>query len=201
MPYVRGFLRVGRRHRPGRPTDPDYGIEEGERPEISPPDEGEDGDLEVGGGPVVPSPPPGVWPPIRPEEGWRPVDPGYGQGRPRPPHVGGGPAPEPPAPGRPDQGLPRPERPVDPGWGIEEGPPPGTIWPPLPEGVDGKFWVLALVGGMPGGPKYRYVCIDASLRPGNRPPGTRPPRPDQGLPPGSGHPDQGLPPTAGPRTG
>lgn len=221
MPYVRGFLRVGRRHRPGRPVDPDYGIPEGERPEISPPDEGEDGDgLEIGGGPIIPNPPPGVWPPIRPEEGWRPVDPGYGHGRPRPPSVGGGPAPQPPQPPQPPAGgiggRP-PERPQPgPGDGGEVVPPielpPGTIWPPLPEGVDGKFWALVLVGGMPGGPKYRYVLIDASLRPGNRPPGSRPPRPDlpggggghpdQGLPGGGGgHPDQGLPPTAQPRTG
>lgn len=198
MPLVMGYLRrIRRRPGGGRPVDPDWGIEEGELPEVLPPDEGEDGDLEIGGGPIVPRPPPGVWPPIRPEEGWRPVDPGFGQGRP--------PQPSQPLPpqgpgGRPDQGLPRPERPVDPGWGVE-GPPPGTIWPPLPEGVDGKFWALVLVGGMPGGPKYRYVVIDAGLRPGNRPPGSgrpqppaggiggRPPeRPEPGPGPGGEHP-------------
>ena len=52
MPYVRGFLRLARR--PGRPDlppgedilDPDYGLEEGEPPQVEPPDE----------------PPPGIWP-------------------------------------------------------------------------------------------------------------------------------------------
>ena len=58
MPYVRGFLKVGRRNRPGRPdqglppgegpVDPDYGVDEGELPEVEPPDLG---------------PPPGIWPP------------------------------------------------------------------------------------------------------------------------------------------
>jgi hypothetical protein len=51
-----GYLNIGRRHRPDRPTDPtdpDYGIPE-------------DGSEEGGGEEVdneLPSPPPGIWPP------------------------------------------------------------------------------------------------------------------------------------------
>lgn len=205
MPFVTGFLRVRRRHRPGGPVDPDYGIEEGEHPEISPPEEGGGGDEEIGGGPVLPNPPPGIWPPLTPEHPWRPVDPGWGQGRPPtagqplprppggPPQVGGGPAQP---PGLPGQGLPG-EPPV-----VGGGPalPPGMIWPPLPPGVSGHYLALVLIAGMPGGPKYRYVVVDAGLRPDQGLPGRpRPPRPDQGLPPEHGHPDQGLPPTAEPR--
>lgn len=62
MPYVRGFLKLGRRWRPGKPGQglpgeeedmtPDWGLEEGdtppERPVPEPPE-----DLE---------PPPGIWP-------------------------------------------------------------------------------------------------------------------------------------------
>lgn len=156
MPFVRGFLKVGRRGRPGRPDislpdegedmTPDWGIEEGELPEVEPPD-----------------PPPGIWPPLTPEQPWRPI-PG------RPPVVGGGPA--------------RPERPTDPGFGIEEGGvgqlpelPPGTIWPPLPPGVHGKFLALVLIGSGRG-VRYRYVVVDAGLRPGHPLPG----HPDTGGP-------------------
>lgn len=178
MPRVSGFLRVVKRG--GRPdnelpggedlVDPGYGIEGPEHPEIDPP--------------------PGIWPPLTPEHPWRPIPglperPGHPLPRPPgsvggPPGVGGGPA--------------RPERPVDPGYGIDEGGeggevappivlPPGTIWPPLPPDVHGKYLALVLIGGLPGGPAYRYVVIDADAKPGHglpRPPGGRP---DQGLPP------------------
>lgn len=152
MPYVRGFLKLGRRNRPGRPdiglpdvegpVDPDYGIEEGG-----------DIDNEL---PELPSPPPGIWPPLTPENPWRPVDPGWGQGRPLPPVVGGGPARPPVTPESPE---------VEPPITL----PPGSIWPPLPPDVHGKFLALVLVGGMGHGVKYRYVVIDADAKPPHRP--------------------------------
>lgn len=186
MPFVSGFLRVRRRGHPdtGLPepegeVDPGYGIEE------HPP--------HVGGGPIYPDvdppdPPPGLWPPLTPEHPWRPIDPGWGRPE-RPPVVGGGPARPPGLPPVVGGGPARPERPTDPDYGIDEGsPPPGTIWPPLPV-HDGKFWALALIGGFPGGPRYRYVVVDASLRPGHDLP--RPPaRPDNTLPPSEAQPKQ-----------
>lgn len=91
----------------------------------------------------------------------------------------------------PDQGLPEGGEPAE----------PGTIWPPVGNGADGKFWVVAGIPGV----GWRYIAVDLSLQidhelpgqqpgidqglpgrqphPGNRPPGSRPPRPDQGLPP------------------
>ena len=102
----------------------------------------------------------------RPSFDWqgRPVDPGYGvdeggypdQGLPggRPPHVGNRPPGSWEPPLHPGQGLPHPGRPVDPGWGVEDGE--GPVDP-------GYGW-----GG--------------GERPGNRPPGSRPPRPGHGLP-------------------
>jgi hypothetical protein len=124
------------------------------------------GDLDIGY--PLPDPPPGIWPPLTPEHPWRPLPPGP------PPVVGGGPA--------------RPERPVDPGYGIEELPP-GTIWPPLPPGVEGKFLALVLIAGSPG-VKYRYVVIDASLRPDNSLPGGGGARP---------HPENPIAPTPSPK--
>jgi hypothetical protein len=149
MPFVSGFLRVRRRggrpdnSLPGEegPIDPGYGIDEGELPEVEPPE-----------------PPIGIWPPLTPEHPWRPIDPGFGHGGPERPSTG--PVPTPRPPGAPDQGLPG-EPPV-----VGGGPvlPPGTIWPPLPPGVHGKYLALVLVAGMPG-VKYRYVVIDADARP------------------------------------
>jgi hypothetical protein len=65
MPFVSGFLKV-RKRRPGSPghpdnelpgiegpVDPDYGVDEGA---------GIDNEL--------PSPPPGIWPPLTPEHPW-----------------------------------------------------------------------------------------------------------------------------------
>ncbi len=142
MPFVSGFLRLRRRGHPDQglpspevPVDPDYGIDEGELPEVEPPD-----------------PPVGVWPPLTPEHPWRPI-PSW------PERPSTGPVPPQPAPGQP---LPRP--PVGGGDGGEAGQlpsfPPGAIWPPLPPGVHGKYLALVLVAGMPG-VKYRYVVIDA----------------------------------------
>lgn len=173
MPYVRGFLKVGRRQRPGRPdhelpggetpVDPDYGIDEGSPPGIWPGDPDHE----------LPEPPPGVWPPLTPEHPWLPIAPGG-----RPPHVGGGPA-RPPAGGggRPDQGLPGEQPEVQPPIAL----PPGSIWPPLPPGVHGKFLALVLIAGTPGY-KYRYVVIDADALP----------RPGHPIEPGGGG---GEPPT------
>lgn len=169
MPFVMGYLRRARR--PGRPdqglpdiegpVDPDYGIDEGmlpgwpEAPEVDPPE-----------------PPPGIWPPLTPEHPWRPLPslpdrPSQGLPPTRPPAQPG----QPPMPGQPLPGEP----PV-----VGGGPvlPPGAIWPPLPPDVHGKYLALVLIGGMPGGVKYRYVVIDADAKPPHRPGH----RPDQGLP-------------------
>ncbi len=140
MPFVSGFLRLRRRGgHPDQglpdgegPVDPDYGIDEGELPEVEPPD-----------------PPVGIWPPLTPEHPWRPI-PGW------PERPSTGPVPTPRPPGTPDQGLPGGGGTP----GHLPSFPPGAIWPPLPPGVHGKYLALVLVAGMPG-VKYRYVVIDA----------------------------------------
>ncbi len=172
MPFVSGFLRLRRRGHPDQglpgeesPVDPDYGVDVGEP-------EGE-----------LPDPPPGIWPPLTPEQPWRPIDPGFG--------VGG-------FPDRPSQGPVRPGIPVAPGQGLPGGAPgapdqglpgapptaghlpalpPGTIWPPLPPGVHGKYLALVLIGGGGKGAHYRYVVVDADQRPSHpieRPPTAQP---------------------------
>ena len=99
MPFVRGFLRIRRAGRPGQPlppgeegpVDPDYGIDEGELPEVEPPD-----------------PPPGIWPPPVPAHPIQPVPPGDPSepGAIWPPPGGlGKPMPKPPA--QPGQPLPK----------------------------------------------------------------------------------------------
>ena len=170
MPFVSGFLRI--RKRGGRPdhelpggegpVDPDYGVDEGTGiwPDPGHPDIG------------LPTPPPGIWPPLTPEHPWRPLPPGGGHpGHPLPPT---------------GEGDERPEHPIE--------LPPGTIWPPLPPDVHGKYLALVLIGGGGHGAMYRYVVIDADADIDNELPGNgggRPPRP--------GRPDQGLPPTAQPK--
>lgn len=151
MPFVAGFLRV--RRRPGRPdiglpdgerpVDPDYGIDEGGSEGIWPglPDTD------------PPTPPPGIWPPLTPEHPWRPL-PGF----PDRPSTGLPPTLPPVQPGQP---LPRPPSEVVPPIAL----PPGVIWPPLPPGVSGKYLALVLIGGGGHGAHYRYVVIDADLRP------------------------------------
>lgn len=167
MPFVSGFLRVRRRGHPDiglpdpeHPVDPDYGIEE------HPPG--------VGGGPILPDvdppdPPPGIWPPLTPDNPWRPVDPGWGL-RPGLPEHPGQPLPPTRPPAQPGQPLPPgvgggpivpPEGEVKPPIAL----PPGVIWPPLPPGVHGKYLALVVVFVIRGGPKYRYVVVDADLRP------------------------------------
>jgi hypothetical protein len=161
MPFVAGFLRRVRRHRPGRPTDPDYGIEEGEGP-VDPGwgvDEGELPEVEP------PEPPIGIWPPLTPEHPWRPI-PSW------PERPSTGPVPPGRPPGSPDQGLPG----DPPTAGHLPVFPPGAIWPPLPPGVHGKYLALVLVAGMPG-VKYRYVVIDADAsfpKPEPKPPEAQP---------------------------
>lgn len=119
---IGGYLNIGRRGGGGgRPTDPDYGVEEG--------------DLEEGGGGEYPDQGgPGGW------GGQRPIDPGFGRpgwgGRPEHPSQGpvwGG------RPSHPDQGLPGgPIRPINPG-SPDNSLPPGTIVPPLPPDLDLDF--------------------------------------------------------------
>ena len=124
-------------HRPGRPVDPGYGVDEGGGHY---PDQGLPGGGEGEGGgeypdqglpgrpPYVSNRPPGSGRPPYPSQGpvrpGRPVDPGFGWG-------GGE---------HPGNRPPRPERPVDPSWGIEEsgpnrpdqGLPPGPAQPWVP---------------------------------------------------------------------
>jgi hypothetical protein len=177
MPRVKGFLRILRR-RPGEPVDPDYGIDEGELPEIDPPGR------------------PGQGLP-----GW-PGRPGQGlpgsirerlmellEGRPshpieRPPWER--PA-WPPGPTDPDWGIPEegggedagqlPGDPGDPGdWTkpIPKPPgdlPPGSIWPPLPPTAPpGTHWYLVYISGV--GHRYgKFVVPDKPPARPERPPG------------------------------
>jgi len=121
---IRGLMFVrGRRDRPDRPVDPDWGIDEGDLG---------GGDLEGGQLPIFPGRPghglPPSFPgfPERPGHGlpWpgRPVDPDYGIDE-NLPGIGGGPIiPERPVlPARPGHPLPRPEIPVVQALPIEEG--------------------------------------------------------------------------------
>jgi hypothetical protein len=173
MPFVSGFLRLRKRGGghpdqglPGveGPVDPDYGVDEGVGIWPGP------GYPDIG----LPTPPPGIWPPLTPEHPWVP------------------------APEHPDQGLPpsgggeHPEHPIV--------LPPGTIWPPLPPGVHGKYIALVLIGGGGQGAMYRYVVIDADARPDQGLPegGGGGHRPSHPIAPG-GRPDQGLPPTPQPK--
>jgi hypothetical protein len=132
MPVVRitgGALSV--EGTTGGPVDPDFG-------QPTPPNL-PDGPVDPGFG--IPLPPVTIWPtppgisggPIIPPT--YPVDPGYGQGHPRPPHVGGGSAVP---PGHVSGGPVPPERPTDPGYdqGRPVPPhmwpdPPVHVWPPL----------------------------------------------------------------------
>jgi hypothetical protein len=192
----------------GRPVDPDYGIDEGARPDQGLP----------GRPPHVGNRPPGSYP-GRPDQGlpWpgRPVDPGYGV------EEGGGEAGQLPIypvdPEHPEVTPPM----VPPG--LPELPP-GTVWPPLPPSVPpGKAIAVIWISGV----GSRYAVIDIPERPvdpdygvGEEHPDQglpgrpeRPARPDQGLPPGGRpphvgarppgtappRPGQGLPPTAGPK--
>ena len=114
----------------------------------------------VGGGPIVPPPLPGVWPPpgvpnfpIDPGWGNRPPGPdsGWGQGHPLPPHVGGGPIviPQPP---------PNPAHPI-------VLPPPG-IYPPLPPGTVPPNTMVAVLVKVIGSDTVHWIVVDTSLKPG-----------------------------------
>jgi len=61
MPFVRGFLRVSQRGGGGNPVDPEYGIDEGEPPQIEPPDPDDA--------------PPEIWPPVMPGYPIQPLPP------------------------------------------------------------------------------------------------------------------------------
>ena len=191
MPYAYiEFIEKPELGRPEHPIDPGWGVGGGHP------------DHELPGRPGRPPHPSQGLPPTG-----RPIDPGFGQGRPpRPGHLpsyGGGrptdpdygvdtgsgstgPEQLPVWPIGPDQGLPpvpgHPLPPID--------PPPGTVWPPLPPSVpEGKVIALVAISGI----GYRYTVLTVP-----------PPKPDQGLPPEKPetqppHPAQPLPPTAQPK--
>lgn len=163
MPYVHGFLRMGRRNGLGHPdqglpdgeieVDPGYGIEEGGHPDqgLPPlshlrPDNG------------LPKPPPGVFPPLTPSHPIQPTPPGTPPGAIWPPIYGGGHPDQglPGAPPHPDQGLP----PGSPG-APDQGLPPSGGRPVHPDqGLPSKtFWVVAGIPGV----GWRYICVDPSL--------------------------------------
>ena len=124
----------------------------------------------ISGGPIVPPPLPGVWPPpghpnfpIDPTWGNRPPGPdsGWGQGHPIPPHVGGGPIviPQPPPTLNPPITLP----------------PPG-IYPPItppPTTTPGPVAILVKVVGSE---TVHWVVVDTSLTPGTPLPPTPTPK-------------------------
>jgi hypothetical protein len=195
MPRVKGFLRViRRRDRWGRPVDPDYGIDEGEFPEIDEPDD-EYPDQGLPGRPGRPERPghlPG-WGgrPGRPGQGlpWpgRPTDPDWGIDEGEYPDQGLPPGGHGPWPGRPGQGLPRPPRPphvwprppggglpVDPGWGV------GGRWPERPGHG------LPIFPSIPGKPDNSLPPVEGEgPPPTDPPPGTIwPPLDHPGLPAG-----------------
>ena len=96
------------------------------------------------------------------------VDPGYGQGRPRP--------------GHPDHELPGGGRPGIPSNELPETPPPNLL----------PGYTLVLVRSAHG--KWEYAAIaPGSPPPRPLPPPSRPDRPDQGLPGGNLRPDNSLP--------
>lgn len=171
MPFVSGFLRIRRRHPGERPTDPDYGIDEGEHPEISPPEEG--GGIWQGrwplrpGHPIYPSLPELPPLPSLPDE-LPPLPPGL----------------------RPGVGLPIPPSPEFPMVPIPpgaEGPghlptlPPGMIWPPVrpewpskPE-LGNKALALVCVYVSGKGFAWRWAILDLDAMP--TPPENIPGRP------------------------
>jgi hypothetical protein len=148
MPFVSGFLRI----RTG--DHPDHELPGGEVP-----------DQGLPGAPVypdqgLPTPPPGVWPPLTPSHPIQPAPPGTPPGVIWPP-VGAPPRPDhglPPtggAPPRPDQGLPptggAPPRP-------DQGLPPPPAHPD--QGLPSKtYWVVCGIPGV----GWRYVAVDPSL--------------------------------------
>jgi hypothetical protein len=151
--------------RPPRPTDPDYGIDEGEYPDQGLPGGGHFWPDRPSQGLPRPPRPPHVWP--RPPSGGLPVDPGWGGGgRPeRPERPEHGLPIFPSIPGKPDNSLP----PVDGEEPPPVDPPPGTIWPPLPPTIPpGKVIALVAISGV----GYRYAVLTVP-----------PPKPGQGLPP------------------
>jgi hypothetical protein len=120
---------------PGRPVDPDYGVDEGEYPDQGlPPGFPGYPDQGLPGSPAYPDQGlPGR--PPRPDQGL-PIYPGLpGQGLPIPPVY-------------PGQGLPRPPRPVDPDWGYGGGEYPDQGLPGRPPRPDQGL------PGFPGRPSH-----------------------------------------------
>jgi hypothetical protein len=163
MPYVTGFLNVrGRGH-------PDTGLPEGERPVD--PLYGVEMPVFPGNDLPVPPPPPGVWPPPTLGDPVRPATPDVPPGAIWP-------SPSPPIdwtkPATPEYPS---GQPVPPGASTQPVPPPRPSPPAtggqLPSGMpDSKFWVVCGIPGV----GWRYVCVDASLRPGNALPPTAEPK-------------------------
>jgi hypothetical protein len=163
MPFVSGFLRIRRGGHPDQglpggegPVDPGYGIG------IEHPDQGLPGP-QPGIDNELPTPPPGIWPPLTPSHPIQPAPPGTPPGAIWPP-VGHPSHPIAPggSPPAPDQGLPA-----------------GSLRPDqgLPSN---KFWVVCGIPGV----GWRYICVDPSLKPTPpMAPGGSPGAPDQGLPP------------------
>lgn len=140
----------------GQGVDPGYGI----------PDFG--GGNYPSGGPVRPQRPvdPGYG---QGRPGFTPVDPGYGQGVVRPDRPSNELPPLPPDPVRPGNPIVLPPQigtlpvfPLEPGNELP-GVPPGTIYPPLPPNVpQGKAIVLVAISGV----GARWAVIDTSLSAG-----------------------------------
>jgi hypothetical protein len=147
MPFVKGYLKI-LRGGGGAPGTPDQGLpgEEPGYPDQGLPDEPEDGAPVIPGN--LPSPPPGVWPPLSPSFPIQPAPPMVPPGAiwppVYPPVVGGGPAPTPP--------------------------PSPTPTPPI--ATPGKFWIVAGIPGV----GWRYVCVDPSLVAGHPLPPTPQPK-------------------------
>jgi hypothetical protein len=186
MPRVKGFLRIlSRRDHLGRPVDPDYGIDEGELPDIDEPGRPGQGLPGWPGRPGQglpgairemlrerwegrPSHPIERPPWERPDWPPGPTDPEWGI-----PEEGGG-EDAGQLPGEIDPEDPPPMLPMPP---IEL--PPGSIWPPLPPTAPpGKHWFLIYISGV----GHRYGVFEVPERPEKperpeRP--DRPPRPDR----------------------
>jgi len=110
-----------------------------------------------------------------------PVDPGYGVGHPKPPHISLPPTPPdvvyplPPGidnslPENPDWPVVIPQPPEKPqpgpppvaGVGPIEPAPPGIIWPPPNLPIGGKSWVLIAIIGSGGNRKY-WLKVDPAV--------------------------------------
>ena len=143
--HVRGGNLVVDTFDPEGPVDPGFGGGIGaSRPDNS---------LPPGFPPIagnLPSPPPGVWPPLTPTAPIQPAPPWVPPGTIWPPISG--PGLKPPSGGHPDQGLPaQPGHPS----GQPLPPPGGETLPVEPK----TYWVIAGIPGV----GWRYCAVDPSL--------------------------------------